>query len=113
MLSHLDQGDGPYWRFAGGPLEAGDHARDNGRVEVRLLGPFEVVSGTTPVKISGAKSRTLLAVLAAQLNRVVGTDELIECLWERGAPPAAAATLQTYVYQLRRALPANVIVTRG
>jgi DNA-binding SARP family transcriptional activator len=82
-------------------------------VEVRILGPFEVVSGTAPITIPGAKCRALLAMLAANTGRVVASERLIDDLWEQRPPDSAAATLQTYVYQLRRAVPPDAIVTRS
>ncbi len=82
-------------------------------MEVHLLGPFEVVSGSERIPIPGAKCRTLLAMLAVSANRVVTSDRLIEDLWQERPPGSAAATLQTYVYQLRRSLPCEAIITRS
>ncbi len=82
-------------------------------MEIRILGPFEVISESGPLTISGAKCRALLAILAVSGDRVVAPDCLIEDLWEERPPPSAVATLQTYVYQLRRALPPDTIVTRS
>lgn len=46
----------------------------------------------------------MLALLALNANRVVGTDTLFAELWDDRPPRSAATTLQTYVYQLRRIL---------
>ena len=52
-----------------------------GKLEVRLLGPFEVVVAGHPVEVPGAK-QALVACLALRAGRVVPTDTLVEALWE-------------------------------
>ena len=47
-----------------------------GKLEVRLLGPFEVVVGGQPVEVPGAKRQALVACLALRAGRVVPTDTL-------------------------------------
>jgi DNA-binding SARP family transcriptional activator len=54
-----------------------------------------------------------LAILTVNANRVVSANRLIDDLWEQDPPRSAAATLQTYVYQLRRALPFPAVATRS
>jgi DNA-binding SARP family transcriptional activator len=73
-------------------------------MEIRILGPLEVVAGGDPVDLPGGKARLLLAALAVHANRVVSTDRLFEFLWHGQPPDSAANTLQTYVAHLRRAL---------
>jgi DNA-binding SARP family transcriptional activator len=82
-------------------------------MEFRILGPLEVVVGDRPVKVPGAKPRTLLAVLLVHANRAVSRDRLIEDVWEGSPPGSPGATLQTYVYQLRRALRVDSLQTHG
>lgn len=73
-------------------------------LEVRILGPPEVLAGGRALRLGGAKQRTLLAVLALHANRVLPADELIDALWD-GAPPATAvAQLQAQVSALRAVL---------
>jgi len=73
-------------------------------MEIRILGPLEVVAEGESVDMPTGKARLLLAALVVHANRVVSTDRLFEFLW-RGEPPASAAnTLQTYVSHLRRSL---------
>ena len=63
---------------------------------------------------------SLLAVLLVHANQVVSLDRLIEELWGEEPPPQAAASLQTYVSNLRRALdpgrparaPSRVLVSQ-
>jgi DNA-binding SARP family transcriptional activator len=76
-------------------------------MEIRILGPLEVVAGLDPVDLPSGKARLLLAALVVHANQVVSTDRLFEFLW-RGQPPESAAnTLQTYVSHLRRSLEPN------
>ncbi len=84
-------------------------------MEVKLLGPVEVWSGTRPVPLGGAKPRALLAALALEQGHVVPIDRLIDLVWGEDPPDTARALIQTYVKNLRKSfadagLP-EVIVT--
>jgi DNA-binding SARP family transcriptional activator len=76
-------------------------------LEIRLLGPFEVVDDGRTVPLGGAKQRALLAILAMHANEVLPADHLIEQLWPEEQPASARNTLQGYVSRLRRALNGN------
>jgi DNA-binding SARP family transcriptional activator/tetratricopeptide (TPR) repeat protein len=92
---------------------AGGASRTVGSVvEFRILGPLEVVSDDGLVEVRGAKVRAVLALLLVRANHVVCADRLIEDLWDARPPASAAATLQTYVYQLRKSLPPDSLLTR-
>jgi predicted ATPase/DNA-binding SARP family transcriptional activator len=75
-----------------------------GKLEVRLLGPFEVMVGGKPVDVPGAKRQALVACLALRSGRVVPTDTLIEALWGNDLPSAPRNAVQHHVTRLRRAL---------
>ncbi|WP_367134887.1 BTAD domain-containing putative transcriptional regulator [Saccharothrix sp. HUAS TT1] len=82
--------------------------------EFRVLGPLEVRSAGKPIAVPAGKARVLLAALLLRAGEVVPADELVERLWEGGAPdPARArAALHMTVARLRRSLgPANVVRT--
>jgi predicted ATPase/DNA-binding SARP family transcriptional activator len=81
-------------------------------VELRLLGPFEVVVDGAPVVLPGRLPRALLAVLAVRANQVVSTDALVDAVWDGKAPESAASVLRLYVTQVRRALPERRLLTR-
>ena len=89
-------------------------------VQFRLLGPLEAQDGERRVELGRPKQRVLLAVLLVHANQVVSVDRLIEELWGEEPPPQAAASLQTYVSNLRRALepgrparaPSRVLVSQ-
>ena len=89
-------------------------------VQFRLLGPLEARDGERRVELGRPKQRVLLAVLLVHANHVVSVDRLVEELWGAEPPPQAAASLQTYVSNLRRALepgrparaPSRVLVSQ-
>ena len=89
-------------------------------VQFRLLGPLEAQDGERRVELGRPKQRVLLAVLLVHANQVVSVDQLVEELWGEEPPPQAAASLQTYVSNLRRALepgraaraPSRVLVSQ-
>ncbi|MEV5571414.1 BTAD domain-containing putative transcriptional regulator [Spirillospora sp. NPDC052269] len=88
-------------------------------VAVRVLGAFEAVVRGEPAELGGPRQRSVLARLVAAHGRLVPADRLLDELWPDGAPPRAAAGLQSFVSHLRRALepdrpprtPARVLVT--
>ena len=71
-------------------------------MEVRLLGPVELIVDGRPVHVPTAKLRALLAILVIHRGRVVSTDRLIDELWEGRPPRTAEGTLHTYVSRLRK-----------
>jgi DNA-binding SARP family transcriptional activator len=81
-------------------------------IELRLLGPVEVLVDGRPVALP-AKPRTLLAALALERGRVVSTERLVDVLWDERPPEQAVKTIQVYVSQLRRALGAETVETVG
>ncbi len=73
-------------------------------LEFRLLGRVEVYRDGQPVDVGGPKQRAVLASLLLRVRRVVSVDQLIDDLWPEQPPTRAAATVQVFVSQLRRAL---------
>ena len=73
-------------------------------LEFRLLGRVEVYRDGRPVDVGGPKQRAVLASLLLRVRRVVSVDQLIDDLWPEHPPARAAATVQVFVSQLRRAL---------
>jgi YVTN family beta-propeller protein len=73
-------------------------------MEVRLLGPLEVVVDGRSTELRGRKQRTLLAILALHPNEPLSPERLIEALWPQAPPPSALNTLQGYISRLRQAL---------
>ena len=85
-----------------------------------VLGTFRVERDGQPVDPGPRLQRTLLAILLMDAGHVVPAGRLIDLLWRDGPPPAATASLQAYVSQLRRVLepgrppraPATVLITQ-
>src|SRR5690348_2918201 len=73
-------------------------------LEFRLLGRVEIYRDGRPVDVGGPKQRAMLASLLLRVHRVVSIDQLIDDLWPEQPPARAAATVQVFVSQLRRAL---------
>jgi DNA-binding SARP family transcriptional activator len=81
-------------------------------MEFRLLGPMEVLDRGTPLALGGLKQRALLARLLVTANRTVSVDRLVDDLWGDAVPGTAVKMVQIYVSQLRKVLPAEVLLTR-
>jgi DNA-binding SARP family transcriptional activator len=92
---------------------AGARRAGKEELELRLLGPLEVVVGEREVAVGGMKPRALLAALALEPGRVVSSDRLIESLWPGDPPETAGHAVQVYVSQLRKALGAAQIARQG
>jgi DNA-binding SARP family transcriptional activator/pimeloyl-ACP methyl ester carboxylesterase len=81
-------------------------------MQVRLLGPIVVdTDDGRSVAFSAAKERSFVAALALAGGAIVSADALISSLWGEDPPAAARKTLQTYVWNVRRALGANRVIT--
>ena len=81
----------------------------NPSLEVRLLGPFEVLAHGRPVNVSGGKRQALLALLALRSGRVVAVDSLIDALWADDMPAAPRNAVQHHIARLRAALGPDAI----
>ena len=78
-------------------------------VDVRVLGPVELVGDDGPVALP-AKLRRLLTALVVAGGRPCGVDELVEAVWNGAAPASARKLVQVYVSQLRAASPDGITV---
>ena len=84
-------------------------------MQFRVLGPLEVEDDGEPLRLAGAKQRTLLALLLLRANHVVSRDTLIEGLWGDSPPRGAEHSLETHVFRLRKLLHKNgqdLVLTR-
>jgi YVTN family beta-propeller protein len=96
-------------------------AAGTGRVTFRVLGPLEVSRSGCVVPLGGPRQRAVLAMLLLEANRAVPIEQLADDVWAGQPPDGWVATLQTYVFHLRRALEpdrapgrnAEVLVTKG
>jgi DNA-binding SARP family transcriptional activator/DNA-binding beta-propeller fold protein YncE len=89
-------------------------------LEFRLLGPLEVWKEGRPLRLGGARQRSLLALLLLHANEVVPRERLIEELFGGDASKTSANALQVGISRLRGQLangrPSNgdggVVITR-
>jgi len=79
-------------------------------LELRLLGPLEIVRDGRPVRIVG-KPAVLLVALLIRRNEIVSTDRLLDELWDERPPKSGRKLLQAYVSQLRKALGSERVQT--
>ncbi|HEY2577494.1 MAG TPA: AfsR/SARP family transcriptional regulator [Streptosporangiaceae bacterium] len=87
--------------------------QDFAQINVQILGPFSAYLGTLPVTPQAAKQRQVLALLAINAGRVVTVSTLMEELWGDRPPRSATATLQTYIFQLRKRLTGDAPDSRA
>jgi predicted ATPase/DNA-binding SARP family transcriptional activator len=84
-----------------------------GAVELRILGPFEVVDDDgRVVDVGGARPQALLVALALAGGHPVSADQLLDQLWP-GADFPDRNRLQVHVSRLRKVLGGNCIVSRA
>ncbi|MGY1708568.1 AfsR/SARP family transcriptional regulator [Geodermatophilus sp. SYSU D00758] len=86
-------------------------------MEIRVLGPVEVVVDGRARSVPGAGERELLALLALSAGRLVAVPALVDALWGEALPANPGNALQVRVSKLRRVLaaagaPSAVVVTR-
>lgn len=79
----------------------------------RALGPITVEVEGHDAKLGGLRQQMVLAALLRSANRVLSQDALIDSVWAGEPPEAARATVQSYIYQLRRVLGHDAILRRG
>jgi predicted ATPase/DNA-binding SARP family transcriptional activator len=73
-------------------------------LDVRVLGPVEVVGPDGPIELRPGLSRVLLLALVVRAGRAVPADVLVEQLWGDHPPENPANSLQVNVSYLRRQL---------
>jgi len=79
-------------------------------VQVRLLGPVDVMAGGAVRTVSGLRRKAVLATLALQAGEIVSTDRLADTVWGDHAPPRALNTLQSHVSHLRTVLGSKAAI---
>ena len=79
-------------------------------MQVRLLGPVDVVVDGEPRPVSGLRRKAVLATLALHRGEIVSTGQLVEAVWGDTAPSTALNTLQHHVSYLRRVLGSKAVI---
>ena len=81
-----------------------------GRVQIGMLGPFEVrTADGVLADVPGARLRGLVAALALEPGHVVPKATLVDWIWGEHPPADAANALQRLVSRLRKVLPDGVV----
>src|SRR2546430_239396 len=73
-------------------------------MQVRLLGPVDVVVDGEARAVRGLRRKAVLAVLALHAGEVVSTGRLADAVWGQDPPATAVNTLQSHVSYLRTVL---------
>lgn len=73
-------------------------------MELRVLGPVELILDGEPINLGVRRHRLVLAVLALEVNNPVTTERLMELVWPGGAPSTARGMIHSYVSSLRAVL---------
>ncbi len=71
-------------------------------MELRILGPVELMADRRSLNIGGPRQRTVLAMLALNVNRVVPVERLIDAVWDDSPPRTARGQIQICVSALRK-----------
>jgi DNA-binding SARP family transcriptional activator len=82
-------------------------------MEVRLLGPPEVLVAGRPVDLGGPRQRVVLSLLALNANRVTSVDYLLDAVWGDSPPSTARGQIQICISALRKLFPETGIRTQA
>jgi DNA-binding SARP family transcriptional activator len=80
------------------------------RLEIRLLGTFQVTIDGRPAGAGGSKRDALLALLALRRGRPASVDALINDLWGSDMPASPRNAVHHHVARLRATLGQDAIV---
>jgi predicted ATPase/DNA-binding SARP family transcriptional activator len=86
---------------------------EGGGIRVAVLGPVRAYADGSPIGISGARVRLLLARLALARGRLVPSEVLIDDLWGADSLADATNALQALVSRLRKAVGAAAVERTG
>ena len=73
-------------------------------MEIRVLGPLEVVEDGRAIAIASQRQRALLALLLIHAGRPVSTESILDALWGDSPPESGAGSVAFHVSRLRAAL---------
>src|SRR5215831_958217 len=89
-------------------------------LEVRVLGPLEVVRDGGALDLGAPRQRALFVALVLRANQLVSTERLLDDLWGENPPERARHSVHVYVANLRKLLEPDggngapaVLVTRA
>jgi len=73
-------------------------------MEIRLLGPVEVLAAGRVLPVGPPQRRTVLGVLAADAGRLVRMDTLVDRVWDQSPPAQPHPALYAHITGIRRVL---------
>lgn len=73
-------------------------------MQLRILGPLELVASRRSFKIGGPREHIVLATLALRADRVVSVDQLVNAVWDGSPPSTARGQIQGCISGLRKLL---------
>src|SRR5262249_20800191 len=73
-------------------------------LQVRLLGPVDVIDDGKPRPVRGLRRKAIVAALALHDGKAVSISRLVEIVWAKPDSAAMVNTLQTHLSYLRGAL---------
>jgi DNA-binding SARP family transcriptional activator/tetratricopeptide (TPR) repeat protein len=79
-------------------------------MQVRLLGPVDVVVDGESRPVHGLRRKAVLAVLALHRGEIASTGRLVDAAWGEAAPSTAVNTLQCNVSHLRQVLGSKAAI---
>jgi DNA-binding SARP family transcriptional activator/Tfp pilus assembly protein PilF len=79
-------------------------ASEHAQIAFRVLGPLEVTGRDGPVRVPPGRQEVVLAALLMEVNRVVGSNHLVDLIWNENPPDTARTQVQICVSRLRRNL---------
>ncbi|GAB2678471.1 BTAD domain-containing putative transcriptional regulator [Nocardia goodfellowii] len=89
--------------------------------QVQVFGPLQVSLGGRTAHIGAGRQRAVLGRLVLAGGQAIGTDRLVEDIWEGDPPSQAPGVLQVQIHNLRRVLEpsrrprtaARILVSEG
>jgi DNA-binding SARP family transcriptional activator len=76
-------------------------------MEIRLLGPVEMMVQGVPVDLGPPRQRAVLAAIAAEAGQPVQMETVIDRVWGAEPPDRVRQTLYVYVARIRRVFDAT------
>src|SRR2546430_4511440 len=80
--------------------------RGGPHIDLRVLGPLQILVEGREIPLPSAKQRALVAVLLLQAGEVVSAERLVDALWGERPPATAAHALRVHLSELRKAIRA-------
>lgn len=74
------------------------------QIDVRILGPVNLLVDAQELRLGGPTPRTMLAMLTINRRQVVSTEALANAVWDEKPPEAYLNSLQVFAHRLRRRL---------